>query len=67
VVAVDRDQTHLTEVVKEMRAEHVLAHVADVSDSDAADGMVAATLKRFGRLDVLVNNGGIHEGANRKI
>jgi NAD(P)-dependent dehydrogenase (short-subunit alcohol dehydrogenase family) len=34
-----------------MRDEHVLAHVADVSDSDAADRMVAATLKRFGRLD----------------
>ncbi|HEV1997326.1 MAG TPA: SDR family oxidoreductase, partial [Candidatus Dormibacteraeota bacterium] len=34
---------------------------ADVSDDGAARAMVAATLERYGRLDVLVNNAGTTE------
>ena len=34
-------------------------HLADISDPDAAAGLVAATVQRFGRLDVLVNNASI--------
>ena len=36
--------------------------MSDVSNSDAVDKMVATVVKRFGRLDVLVNNAGVHEG-----
>jgi len=35
------------------------ACLADVSDPDAVDGLVARTLDRFGRLDILVNNASI--------
>ncbi|MBL8806710.1 MAG: SDR family oxidoreductase [Rhodospirillales bacterium] len=33
--------------------------MADVTDRSAVDAMVAATLKRFGRLDILVNNAAV--------
>lgn len=36
----------------------ILVHVADVADPAACDGLVAATLARFGRIDVLINNAG---------
>jgi len=47
--------------IESVRAEieasggQALAHLADVSDADAVEGMVAQALKRFGRLDILVN------------
>ncbi|MBB3021386.1 3-oxoacyl-[acyl-carrier protein] reductase [Microvirga lupini] len=36
----------------------ILVHIADVADPAACDGLVAATLVRFGRIDVLINNAG---------
>jgi 3-oxoacyl-[acyl-carrier protein] reductase len=41
----------------------VEAYVADVADSGAVDAMVAAAERRFGRIDVLVNNAGIAKKA----
>ena len=45
-------------VVAEIAAKRgeALAVMADVSDEAAVAGLVAATVERFGRLDVLVNN-----------
>jgi 3-oxoacyl-[acyl-carrier protein] reductase len=41
----------------------VLGQVVDVTDRGQVDAMAAATLARFGRIDVLVNNAGITQDA----
>jgi 3-oxoacyl-[acyl-carrier protein] reductase len=47
-----------TQVGKETGAESLAIQV-DVSDEDSTHGMVAATVQRFGRIDVLINNAAI--------
>ena len=54
-------RTHLDEaeeVVAEIRdaGSDALVYGADVSDRDAVDAMVAATVEQFGRLDIVVSN-----------
>ena len=46
------------EVVAEIRdaGSDALVYGADVSDRDAVDAMVAATVEQFGRLDIVVSN-----------
>jgi 3-oxoacyl-[acyl-carrier protein] reductase len=39
-----------------------LAVQTDVTEPDSVDGMIAATLREFGRLDGLVNNAAIYDG-----
>jgi 3-oxoacyl-[acyl-carrier protein] reductase len=54
--------TSTTERIQERVAElggEALGLVADLTDPAAAHGLVRATLERFGRLDVLVNNAGM--------
>ncbi|MGY3360836.1 meso-butanediol dehydrogenase/(S,S)-butanediol dehydrogenase/diacetyl reductase [Bradyrhizobium sp. GM0.4] len=62
VALADRNKGPLEKVANSLPADQVMVEVADVSDSSAVDGMVAAVLDRFGRLDVIVNNAGVHEG-----
>jgi 3-oxoacyl-[acyl-carrier protein] reductase len=38
-----------------------IAHLADVTDEDAVGAMVAEAVKRFGRLDILVNNAAVRD------
>jgi meso-butanediol dehydrogenase / (S,S)-butanediol dehydrogenase / diacetyl reductase len=62
VALVDRNEIPLANVAIDLPKELTIALVADVSDSEAVDAMVETVVKRFGRLDVLVNNAGIFEG-----
>jgi NAD(P)-dependent dehydrogenase (short-subunit alcohol dehydrogenase family) len=49
-----------TQLAQEIAAEHgansVLSTITDVSDETAVKALVAATMERFGKIDVLVNN-----------
>ncbi|MGY4567236.1 meso-2,3-butanediol dehydrogenase [Bradyrhizobium sp. USDA 3256] len=66
VALIDRDEIPLAEVAKELEDDRTLAHAADVSDPEAVSQMVATVVKHFGRLDVMVNNAGVHEGGEPK-
>lgn len=61
VACLDIDPTRVDEIVAELAAagHEAHGHCCDVSDPSACNGAVAATLERFGRLDVLCNVAGI--------
>lgn len=44
--------------IAEATGRKVMAYSADVTDADAAQGMVDAVTESFGRLDILINNAG---------
>jgi NAD(P)-dependent dehydrogenase (short-subunit alcohol dehydrogenase family) len=54
VLAVD-----VADRVEELTGGEVFAHVADVSEDAAVRTMIAAAVRRFGRLDALHNNAGV--------
>ena len=56
VFAVDRHPKSLVETVR--KAKGVKTYACDVTDSKSVKAMVAACLKAFGRIDILVNNVG---------
>jgi len=58
LVLADRDEDGLRRVAGDIEAAGVLTHAADLSNADRCEELVAATIKKFGRLDVLVNNAG---------
>jgi NAD(P)-dependent dehydrogenase (short-subunit alcohol dehydrogenase family) len=61
VVVAARSGTELDAFVAESEAagRGALAVPTDVTDAAAVDALVAATIERFGRIDVVVNNSGI--------
>ena len=63
VVNARRSHDEARAVVKEIEAKggRAAESLADVSDEGAVNAMVAATLDRFGRLDILVNNAAVRD------
>ncbi|MBI3248195.1 MAG: glucose 1-dehydrogenase [Deltaproteobacteria bacterium] len=61
VVVADAAQDRLAEAVAEVEAVGVqsLGMQVDVTKAASVDGMVSATLARFGKIDILVNNAGV--------
>ena len=61
VVIASRKLARVDAAAKGLRAElgrPVLGVACDIRNRDDVDRLVAATLERFGRIDILVNNGG---------
>ena len=63
VVNCRRSHEEATAVVAEIEAAggKAACHVADVTSEEAVAEMVAATVKRFGGLDILVNNAAVRD------
>jgi NAD(P)-dependent dehydrogenase (short-subunit alcohol dehydrogenase family) len=61
IVAVDIDADRLTTAAEELapRGVGVLPFKIDISQADAFDEILDATLERFGHLDIIVNNVGV--------
>lgn len=58
VVVSDIEAEELAQAAGELPPERTLRRPADVSKEDEVQGLVAAAVERFGRLDVLCNNAG---------
>jgi 3-oxoacyl-[acyl-carrier protein] reductase len=54
-----RQQAEETAAMIEQAGGKAAVHIADVTDPQAVAELVAATVKRFGRLDALVNNAAV--------
>jgi NAD(P)-dependent dehydrogenase (short-subunit alcohol dehydrogenase family) len=59
VVAAARSVERLEDLARRSAASGVLVVEADVADRKSVEAMVELTVKKFGRLDVLVNNAGL--------
>jgi NAD(P)-dependent dehydrogenase (short-subunit alcohol dehydrogenase family) len=55
-----RDDEHAVNVREELGSRDTLFVAADIADRTQVDAMVARTMERFGRVDVVVNNAGMN-------
>jgi meso-butanediol dehydrogenase/(S,S)-butanediol dehydrogenase/diacetyl reductase len=64
VVLVGDHRRNIAAVAAQLPRERTIAKVADVSRQRDMEDVVAATVKAFGGIDVLVNNAGIFKGSS---
>ena len=62
VVLNGRTEEKLKTIAADLNAQETLIYPADVSQQSEVEGLVEATIKQFGQLDVLVNNAGVGLG-----
>jgi meso-butanediol dehydrogenase / (S,S)-butanediol dehydrogenase / diacetyl reductase len=63
VTLAGRRESMLTETAQLIGTHATLTTVCDVTDTDAVQAMTSATVEKFGRIDVVVNNAGISRTA----
>ena len=59
VVAVDINDTRLTEMATEEATANLITLAADISKKDTNEKMIDLAVEKFGKLDILVNNAGV--------
>src|SRR5882757_4577837 len=59
IVAVDVDNDRIQTLADDLSEAEVLPHHTDISNPEAFEGIRSATLQRFGRVDIVVNNVGV--------
>jgi meso-butanediol dehydrogenase/(S,S)-butanediol dehydrogenase/diacetyl reductase len=62
VVLADRQKARLKKVANDFPKDRTLARVTDVTSYRQVEALMRATVKKFGAIDVLVNNAGIATG-----
>ena len=69
VVITARREAQLLEVAEQVRAAggDVLPIVSDISNADDAKRVVALTLEKYGKIDVLINNAGVLDSGLKAI
>ncbi len=63
----EKAEVKAEQLVSELGAEHCAAVACNLSGTESAGGLVAETVRRFGRLDILVANHGIWEAQDAPI
>jgi short-subunit dehydrogenase len=63
VVASGTNQKELDEVARRLSGEY-LVQVCDITDFDDCKKLIDTTVKKFGRIDVLINNAGVYDGSS---
>jgi 3-oxoacyl-[acyl-carrier protein] reductase len=64
IVARNRDELDRVRGEIEAKGRRALVHAADLKEPAAAQAAIDATVRQFGRLDLLVNNAGATKGGN---
>lgn len=59
VVAVDINETRLSELASEVATANLITLAADISKKDTNEKMIDLAVDKFGSLDVLINNAGV--------